>query len=312
MNRKEIVDSSAETAGPVGIPLDAVTTSSGIIDLEERAKEFYRDHLKPGDKFALNYDRMHVSVRDFKLHQFDPQEGKPISLDVFEYRNDSSTEREITFSKKKSSEAEASLSVTAGMRYKHEVTAGISLSKIIDVGGSHELEFSLSSTAKISKKTLQEWEWEFPLSVPPRTRLEAQALVTTIFVKPRFTVDCEISVDRHPEFDPGYHPVYASITRDNKTHWYRASLQDTLAPTPTGGGFLPGSDVNTVLYRCEGEFHGVYGRKMIINVTEYPLDGGAPLSTKSYEVREDGSLAPVLTLVGPEEETDSGVLASLS
>lgn len=289
----------------------AASASARIIDIEERVKQRYQYFglWKPGDGFTLSYDRFHAEVQSLELGPIDPREGQPISLDRIEYTNNTGIPQSYTFKGSKTIERTLSVSVTAGLKMSTELKVGVSVKKILEIGGTKQLEFSLSTTVGASITESQTEGWEWPIAVPPRSRVVGTAMLSNAHVAPKFTADIKMWVDRHPNFDPGYHPLYVGITRDGKTTWYRTSLSNSLAPMTDG--FREGRDHNEVFYRCEGQFTGTRGRRVLIRIDQYPIEqrGGAPASSQIFEV---GGTEAATTLALPTMEMDAAILSSLA
>lgn len=257
---------------PDFLPLAAASNEPVIQDMTERVRQSYINWglLKPGDGFVLSYDRVSVGHRSLALGPIDPRKGEPIALHRIDYVNDTDVEQTIKYAEARSTTASLSASVTAGFKYSTTISGKIALIKVLEIGGDKTLEFSLSNTMTASAEVKQEWKWDWPITVRARSRVVATALVSRFYHEPSFTADLDISVAKHPNFDPGYNPLYVAITRGGETTWYRSSLQAALNPH-LGGGFLPGNDQNHVIFRCAGKFSGVVGRNFLIELKQTPL-----------------------------------------
>lgn len=284
---------------PDPLPLTAASDPV-IMDMTERVRQSYVNWglLKPGDGFLLSYDRVEVRYRSLTLGSIDPRKGQPLALHRVEYVNDTDREQSTQYAETRSTTASLSVSMTLGFKYSTTTSGKIAIKKILEIGGEQNWEFSLSTTATASVEVKKEWKWDWPIVIPPRSRVVATALISHYYIEPSFTADLEIFVAPHPNFDPGYHPLYAAITRGSQTTWYRSSLASALNPH-LGGGFSPGRDHNHVLFRCTGKFSGVDGRDLVIHVRQSPIGGKGPVSEQIITPGEVET-APIVILAPPE------------
>jgi hypothetical protein len=280
----------------------AAAGEPAIVDMTERVRQAYVNWglLKPGDGFVLSYDRVEVRYQSLVLGPIDPRKGEPIALHRVEYLNETNLDQSIKYAEKKETTVSLSVSMTTGFKYSMTAKGSIALKKILEVGGEKSLEFSLSSTATTSIEVKKEWSWEWPIVVPARSRVIATALISRYYVEPSFTADLEIFVARHPNFDPGYNPLYVAITRGGETTWYRSSLESALNPY-LGGGFLPGRDHNHVIFRCAGKLSGVDGRDFIIHLKQSPV-GPKGMVQEQIITPGPAETASVVTLAPPAED----------
>jgi hypothetical protein len=282
--------------------------------MSDRVRQAYLNHgiLKPGDDFLLAYDnRISFRQSELVIRQPPPAEQSPISLVEVEYRNNTSEEQSVQFNESRTTSTTLSATVITGFRAKKTFGAKVNIKQIFEIGGSQEFEFSLSVAGTVSTTTSQTWSWNWPIRVPAKSRVKATALVSTFYRQPGFVSDCEIRVAPHPDFDPGYNPLYVRIRRagGGKEEWWRSSLAWALYPP--GDGFRSGRDINTVFHRSEGFFDGVVGKSLLVRIDGYPIDqiGGAPRSSKTYLVDDGASL---LETANAELEDNAAVLKSLS
>lgn len=288
---------------PVPSFLSAVAGDPAIVDMTERVKQSYINWglLKPGDGFMLSYDRVELRFKELTLGPIDPRKGEPIALHRVEYVNDTDRDQTTTYKESKTVTTSVSVSMTVGFKYSMSVNGSVAIKKIIEIGGEQTWEFSLSSTATASTEVKKEWVWEWPLLVPKRSRVIATALLSQYYVAPSFTALLEIYVAPHPNFDPGYNPLYAAITRSKETTWYRSSLQGALNPH-LGGGFSPGKDHNHVLFHCAGKFASVYGRDLMIHLKQTPLDPKAELVSEQIIALCPDGTGSVVALAAPQAD----------
>jgi hypothetical protein len=257
--------------------LTSHANSPEIADFSDRVRQAYISwgHLKEGDSFAVSYDRVKIERKDVQLGPLDPRKGLPVALDSLEFRNDGTLEQSYTFKGSKEITAGVSASVTTGFKAATTLKGGIAVKKIIEIGGEKTFEFSLSTTVSASLEVKDQKAWEWPIRVPAKSRVVATALTQLYLVQPAFTADVDIEVARHPNFDPGYHPLYVAITPrgSGETTWYRSSLEAALMPW-LGGGYSRGRDHNNVRFRCAGNMSGTFGRGVLIDLKQTPLETG--------------------------------------
>jgi hypothetical protein len=256
-----------------------LTLAPEITDLSEvmakTARTFKPDFRNP----AVDYHNVQATVKEFRFSNLDPRLGAPQSLRHLDYTNDSSVDQTTTFKDTAESTVKLALSMTAGFRYKEGVNGSISLKKIIEVGGSHEWEFSLSATTSVEKSFSQKWEWELPIRVPAKRRVVATALLSTLYVTPEFTADIDIVAGKN-NYNTGTQVyVYENVSGGE---WWRWTLENWVFAYGNPPRFNRVS-ADQVRYQAAGRIQGVYGKQVVINIKEYTI-GGALTSVRNYAV----------------------------
>ena len=247
---------------------------SSIVNFEDRIKKYYQDKglYKPGDKFQIDYSNIKYHLRELEVGKRNPIPSGDIKIDQVVINNNGSSAQRHALERVNTVGHTMSASVTAGFKIGKEVKAEVKVPKVIDAGATAKYEFSLSATAGVSKTVEDVVKSTFSVVVAPFSRMLATLQFESMEVNPKFTAD--VVMDVEPYYN-GEKLVYVAISSGSgRGNRYSSTLSEALGVAGgPNGRFREGKDANQVIYKAEGQFHGVTGKNVRIDYKECPLQG---------------------------------------
>ena len=192
---------------------------------------------------------------------------KPLDTPGFVYNqtftNDTSVEQSNTFTRKESTTATFTWSLTEGINTGHRVTGRIGLPLVAEVKDEASTEINFSSTQSKTETITQTWSVSQPVRVPPQTKVDAVLDIEQKKYDIDFTSDIIIG---------GWVAIWNNdkISLGNGKHWlYFFPVSKVLHDKPHRGYAVRG---NKVVFKARGNFTGVQGVNSRVKLSQTPLE----------------------------------------